>query len=391
MAKLNGIGTGLTGTAGDWNYYRRGNVTYARQKAIRSGNEKRSIALMTQRVKFNNPLNLWRSAQGTMKHLFETRKEGQSAYNAFMSVNMKVTEVYLPKDVAQLGGCVVDNYTISMGTLTPAIGTRMAGGKAVTDLRLGDLVIDSNTTVSQFAKAIIKYNNGRMLSGAQKKHAVYRPMDEIQLYLCEQKLNRATMIPTVTTEAFTLVLDKDDSRPLWEVVPEECFASVDGYLGAKEEIDGAMAYVHVRKTDDSTLVSTQQLVGKSSMFDLYSSAEALKQSIQSMGGISSDECLEDIEDMEDDMQVEPEPEYTQHTVSVQSADAAKGTVSGSGTYPEGAEAVLRATANSGFRFVRWSDGNTQNPRTVTVMSNLTLQAIFESTSGGSQGGYDSGN
>ena len=394
MAKIQGIGTALRGTAGEWNYYRRGNVTYARQKAVRNGNAKRTVAAMTQRSKFGNPLNFWRASHGSMKHLFETRKEGQSAYNAFMSMGMKTTEVYLPKEVAQLGGCVVDNYVISMGTLVPPIAARLEGGKVVTDLKLGSLTIDADTTVGDFSKAILANNNGRLLEGSLKKYPIYRPMDEIQLYLCEQKLNAVTLLPSVSVEAFTLVLDKGDDRKLWSVVPEECFASVGGCLGAKESIDGGMAYVHVRKSDEGTLVSTQQLVGISSQFSLYSSAEALRESILSYGGVSADENLYDIEDLSE----EPAPEYTQHTISVESANTAMGTVSGSGDYAEGAQAVLRATANSGYRFVRWSDGNTQNPRTVTVMNDLTLQAIFESTSsgggstsGGSQGGYDSGN
>lgn len=54
-----------------------------------------------------------------------------------------------------------------------------------------------------------------------------------------------------------------------------------------------------------------------------------------------------------------------------------GTVSGGGTYNYGATAALKATASSGYHFVKWSDGNTNASRTVTVTGNATYTAIFE--------------
>ena len=45
------------------------------------------------------------------------------------------------------------------------------------------------------------------------------------------------------------------------------------------------------------------------------------------------------------------------------------------------EAEIEATANIGYRFVKWGDDDTQNPRTVTVTQDITFTAIFESESG----------
>lgn len=53
-----------------------------------------------------------------------------------------------------------------------------------------------------------------------------------------------------------------------------------------------------------------------------------------------------------------------------------GTVSGSGTYNYNASATLKATANSGYHFVKWSDGNTSATRTVTVTKDATYTATF---------------
>jgi uncharacterized repeat protein (TIGR02543 family) len=54
-----------------------------------------------------------------------------------------------------------------------------------------------------------------------------------------------------------------------------------------------------------------------------------------------------------------------------------GTVSGGGTYNYNASATLKATANSGYHFVKWNDGNTSATRTVTVTKDATYTATFE--------------
>ena len=43
-----------------------------------------------------------------------------------------------------------------------------------------------------------------------------------------------------------------------------------------------------------------------------------------------------------------------------------GTVTGAGNYAEGDSVVITATPASGYYFVRWNDGNTNNPRTITM-------------------------
>ena len=50
---------------------------------------------------------------------------------------------------------------------------------------------------------------------------------------------------------------------------------------------------------------------------------------------------------------------------------------GSASYTmDGNTAILTATANEGYRFLTWNDGNMENPRTVTVTSDTAFMAIF---------------
>ena len=67
----------------------------------------------------------------------------------------------------------------------------------------------------------------------------------------------------------------------------------------------------------------------------------------------------------------------QYTITATSAQPSMGTVSGGGTYEQGATATLTATPNSGYRFVRWQDDDTQNPRIVTVTDDASYTAYFE--------------
>lgn len=63
-------------------------------------------------------------------------------------------------------------------------------------------------------------------------------------------------------------------------------------------------------------------------------------------------------------------------VAVNGVCAGMGTVTGGGVYPYGTNITMSATANYGYRFSQWSDGNTDNPRTYRVDRTITLYASF---------------
>ena len=66
------------------------------------------------------------------------------------------------------------------------------------------------------------------------------------------------------------------------------------------------------------------------------------------------------------------------TITVQSNNESWGSVIGSGTYAKGTVISIGAIAKSGYRFVSWQDGNTENPRSVTVQSDAIYIATFTS-------------
>ena len=85
---------------------------------------------------------------------------------------------------------------------------------------------------------------------------------------------------------------------------------------------------------------------------------------------------------------QPAPAKPKRTLTVRSANESQGTVSGGGTFDDGSTQTIQATPQPGYAFDKWSDGSTQNPRTVKLTSDLTLTASFKTatTGGGDQGG-----
>ena len=67
----------------------------------------------------------------------------------------------------------------------------------------------------------------------------------------------------------------------------------------------------------------------------------------------------------------------QYLITLTSTDNIKGTATGGGTYDYGTNHQITATPNECYRFVQWSDGNTENPRTITVSGDATYTAEFE--------------
>ena len=67
---------------------------------------------------------------------------------------------------------------------------------------------------------------------------------------------------------------------------------------------------------------------------------------------------------------------TLHTVTANATDETMGYVTGAGEYPQGSTATLVAIPFGQNYFVRWNDGNTDNPRTITVTGDMTFTAEF---------------
>ena len=78
-------------------------------------------------------------------------------------------------------------------------------------------------------------------------------------------------------------------------------------------------------------------------------------------------------------------EVAKYTLTLAASPSNGGTVTGAGVYDAGSEVTINAAPASGYTFKKWSDGNTNAERMVTVDGDMSLTATFEATSAGGSG------
>ena len=275
MAILNGILKKLNGSAGSLTFKQYAGQTVVSEK-ISVVKRSNTPMQMRQRTKWGNVIQMYKGICPLINYGFESKPVGKSDYNMFMKVNMKGSDIYLTREEVAGGGCIAAPYQLTQGTL-PSIVIVGSGDNARTDIKLGDLTIDAETLVKDFAIAVVSNN------------ADYDFGDQISFFDVLQRVNAVTGIPYCQFLATNVVLDKASEVKLLDLVSKYGFATVDGYLGHIEgEGAGVFAWVHSRKSSAKTLVSTQSLVNNNDeMIAEYSGDQAYKRSVKTYGGESS--------------------------------------------------------------------------------------------------------
>ena len=275
MAILNGILKKLNGSAGSLTFKQYAGQTVVSEK-ISVVKRSNTPMQMRQRTKWGNVIQMYKGICPLINYGFESKPVGRSDYNMFMKVNMKNSDIYLTREEVAGGACIAAPYQLTQGTL-PSIVIVGSGENARTDIKLGDLKIDANTLVKDFAMAVVSNN------------ADYDFGDQISFFDVLQRVNAVTGIPYCQFLATNVMLDKTSEVKLLDIVSKYGFATVDGYLGHIEgEGDGVYAWVHTRKSSAKTLVSTQSFVNNNAeMIAEYSGDQAYKRSVQTYGGENS--------------------------------------------------------------------------------------------------------
>ncbi len=81
----------------------------------------------------------------------------------------------------------------------------------------------------------------------------------------------------------------------------------------------------------------------------------------------------------DTLQVPPTPDTVWHSITLL-CDSAMGNVAGAGVYEDSSTVAIHATPYDGFRFLGWSDGDTNALRNLLLVSDTVLTAYFDSIS-----------
>lgn len=257
--------------------YTQGGRTLQRELAPEVKNPK-TPAQMGQRVKWANLVAFYRANASWMPKAFENKKPTQSDYNKFMSLNAANSRIYLTKEQARQGACVVDSYRVSDGTLQP-VDIFPSANNWVTNLYLTGLdKLDATTTVAAFSTALLSSNAG------------LRSGDQISFIRVTQLFNNTIDIPYVQVRAYELLISEQGPGLVKDFWPIELIA-----LGQQQETpalmlknnskQGGFAIIVSRTQSGRVLVSPSQItqVNMTDVINQYSSSSALQAAIDSYG------------------------------------------------------------------------------------------------------------
>ena len=281
MAKISGINTRLSGQIGEYLFRQTKYGTIVSEAPVRSSTPQRTESQMYIRTQWVNLAAVYRQFNKTLKKAFEGLGNSMSVYNAFVQANINVVKVFITKKIKLNGGSVLAPYMITRGTL-PSIAYEKNGSNVlVTDIRLGDLVINAETMVGELAETVIALNDD------------FKQGDQITFFYGVQTVDGVTGTPRAKISGAKVVLDVSDSTPLWDVTGDMGFSTVGGFLGMAQAItNGAAAWVHSREQDGAELrVGTQNLFVDSTVLASYQGASAMANSALSYGGINSEKVF----------------------------------------------------------------------------------------------------
>lgn len=264
----------IRGRVGQTTYYVSEGRQVARQ-ALNNSNygrsARRSEAQQTNRAKWANLVNFYKVCQTWMPKAFESKVRGVSDYNRLMQVNIPYSDIYLTKNLATIGACVVEDYIISQGSL-PSVEITQQTDLWATNIYIGNLAIDNNTTVADFSRALAD-NNTNIKIGMQ-----------LSFVSLQQTVDNQG-VPRVICTFYEVTLSEDNTLPLRAYLPDFCTNTISGALATSSNISvGAFAYVISDLRSGRLLVSTQNLItNNATLIAQYSSDRAKREAISSYG------------------------------------------------------------------------------------------------------------
>lgn len=378
MGKIVGITPSkISGSVGGYTYRVTKDGVVVSEKIVKKSLQ-RTEAQARVRMQIANLQILFSRFQGTLEKGFENLPRHMNARAAFLKANYNRFPIFLKKDEVAEGSCILVPVQVTRGSL-PTITATKNGSVYQSSIALGDLTISASTTIAELSEAIINNN------------ADFKQGDQIAYFALTQWVD-GLGVNRVRVKRQRLTLDRLNTEALPATFIGGGFATVNGYLGQGAAADGFF-YVHSRKTASELQVSTQFIhVESDVLYTSYGTDTAFNAAAASYGGLTPDVYLrpsdteaEAIDDENPDSPVDP---TTNVVITAQANDPAMGSVTGGGTYVQGASVTLTATANTGYKFVSWSNGRTTATITVTADADATYTATFAADSESGGGGMD---
>lgn len=175
------------GKLGESVFY-RANGQQRNRTYLREIKNPKTRAQMTNRVKWANVINTWRLLKPFIAMGMQSRPTRQSDYNAFVSMNVRMSSAYLLKDEAKQNGSLLAPYFVTSGTL----GNRSMLSAAETGITVGEFNLETGS-IGELSTAIINRNVGFAIG------------DQVTVIVVGQTLGEGG-VPVVIPAAFKFVL-----------------------------------------------------------------------------------------------------------------------------------------------------------------------------------------
>lgn len=234
----------------------------------------RTMRQMVRRIGWGNMVNLWKTLENVWHPSFERAEGRVSDFNLYIGANQGVAP-YLSKEESGRGGCVVAPYLITDGTLNSIGVSVAANGRITSDLSVGSLVINDETSLAAFSTAIRSYNSG------------WNYGDQLSAVIFVQVVDVVTQVPKVVARAYELTLSETSEELIIDLLGNnpECFSVENNKLCFANVTNGGGVYVHSRLgSDGRTQVSPQTIVVTNDLLSTYSTETKAIAAIQSYGG-----------------------------------------------------------------------------------------------------------
>lgn len=251
--------------------------TRARALAAKVHNP-RTEAQMYTRVKWANLVAFYRLNSDWMKYAYENKKRNQTEYNRFMQLNVRPSDIYLTKQEAEEGSCVVNNYTMTQGSLQSITYTDQGTYIQTNIFLAANSTLTAESPVSMWSDELVANNPGIEYG------------DQLSFLRYTQMSDQNTGSPYVLLRKYEFIVSDENLQPLSDFWPAEILQIRKVESNSVITINhtgnaGGMLMVLSRTIKGKTYVSTQAIlpVDNADTIEAYSSKKQYEAAIASYG------------------------------------------------------------------------------------------------------------
>lgn len=365
----------LTGRVGAYSYY---TTTGGRQIARVAQNSSnygesatRTEAQQNRRSKWGNLVNFYKLNKTFFRRAFESKNPNQSDYNKFMSVNLPTARVALTKNDYSLGGCVLDGWRVSEGSLRGITDSYKAGQlKSVIECSFSGAL--TSKTVGELSTDLLAHNSF-LMEGDQITYVYWRQFVTVD------------RVPRFYSEYFEITLDKKSTVPMSSLPNSDLVGAEDGFLFGEMDYEGALAaFVLTRQSQGSLQVSTETAILNSDIYlRQWTGEEAEKKAIASYG-VDDTAMLEPGSPAQPG--VKPAPLMVTVTVATKPEGIGFPSISLNQDMSDADEELIvapgtmiyaHAVTIEGYRFIGWSNGSNEDRISFRAEQSVNLFAFYD--------------